>query len=158
MGCRAVSLLGGPVFVSRGRLGFRRTGGYVWLRYRLWHCESKAGDVVCSGGRIFVQVELQRWWPNRVPLAWVIVRGVEVDALLSGPAVVGQDGVRDGGASVVSKRVVGSGAASERGSNGLGQRSDVSVRHYVVPRCAGRGARRARVSLQDLCFVLGPVL
>ena len=130
----------------------------MWLRYRLWHCGSKAGDVVCPGGRIFVQVELQRWWPNRVPLAWVMVRGVEVDALLSGPAVVGQDGVRDGGVSVVSKRVVGSGAVSERGSNGRSERSDVSLRYYVVPRCAGRGARRARVSLQDLCFVLGPVL
>ena len=158
VGCWAVSLLGGPVFVSRGRLGFRRTGGYVWLRYWLWHCGPKAGDVVCSGGRVLVQVELQRWWPNRVPLAWVIVRGVEVDALLSGPAVVGQDGVRDGGVAVVSKRVVGSGVVSERGSNGRSQCSDVSVRYYVVPCCAGRGIRSARVSLQDRRFVLGSVL
>ena len=111
------------------------------LRYRLWHCRPKAGDVVCSGGCVFVQVELQRRWPNRVPLAWVVVRGVEVDALLSGPAVVGQDGVRDGGVAVVSKRVVGSGAVFECGANGRSQCSDLSVWYYVVPCCAGGGPR-----------------
>ena len=72
-------------------------GGYVWFRYLLWHGRPKAGDAVFPGGCIFVQVKLQRWWSNRV---------VEVDALLSGPAVVGQDGVRDGGVVVVPKRVV----------------------------------------------------
>ena len=128
------------------------------LRYQLWHCRPKAGDVVCSGGCVFVQVELQRRWPNRVPLALVVVRGVEVDALLSGRAVVGQDGVRDGGVAVVSKRVVGSGAVFERGASGRGQCSDGSVRYYVIPCCAGRGIRWSRVSLQDLRFVLGPVL
>ena len=35
---------------------------------------------------------------------------------------------------------------------------NVSVRYYVVPCCAGRGTRWARVCLQDLRFVLGPVL
>ena len=58
------------------------------------------------GGCIFLQVELQRWWSNRVPLGCVVVRDVEVDALLSGPAVVGQDGVRDGGVIVVPEQVV----------------------------------------------------
>ena len=59
------------------------------------------------GGCIFVQVELQRRWSNRVPFPWVILRGVEVDALLIGPAAVGQDGIRGGGVVVVPKRVVG---------------------------------------------------
>ena len=103
----AVPLLRGLVFVLRGRLEFCWAWGYVWLRYRLWHCWPKAGDAVCPGGGIFVQVELQRWWSHRVPLAWVMVQGLEVDALLSGPAVVGQDAVRDGGIVVVPKGVVG---------------------------------------------------
>ena len=154
----AVLLLGQPVFVLHGRLEFRWAGGYVWFRFWFWHCRPKAGDAVCPGGCIFVQVELQRWWPNRVPLACVIVRGVEVDALLSEPAVVGQDGVRDGGVAVVSKRVIGSRAVFERGANGRSQCPDVPVWHYVVPCCAGRGIRWARVSLQELHFVLGPVL
>ena len=78
----------------------------MWFPHRLRRRPPKAGDAVCSRGCVFVQVELQRWWPNRVPLGWVIVRGVEVDALLGGTAVVGQDGVRDGGAVVVPERVV----------------------------------------------------
>ena len=77
----------------------------MWLRYCLWHCWPKAGDAVRPGGCIFVQVELRRWWSNRVPLAWVVVRGVETDALLSGPAVVGQDGVCEGRVVVVPKRM-----------------------------------------------------
>ena len=101
MGWWAVPLLRGLVLVLRGRLGFRWAGGYVWLWYRLWHCRPKAGDAVCPGGCIFVQVEAERWWPDRVLLAWVILQGVEVDVLLSGPAVVGQDGVRDGRVVVV---------------------------------------------------------
>ena len=99
MSCWAVPSLRG--FVLRARLGFCWAAGYVWLRYRLWRCGPKADDAVRPGGCIFVQVELQRWWSNRVPLAWVAVRGVEVDALLSGPAVVGQDDVRDDGVVVV---------------------------------------------------------
>ena len=106
VGCRAVPLLRGSVFVLRGRLGLCRAGGYVWFRYRLWHSWPKAGGAACPGCCILVQVELQRWLSNRVPLVRVIVRGVEVDALLSGPAVVGQDGVRDGRVVVVPKRVV----------------------------------------------------
>ena len=107
MGWWAVSLSWGHVCVLRGRLGFCWAGGYVWLRYQLGHCWPKAGDAVRPGGCIFVQVEIQRWWSDRAPLTWVILRGVEVDALLSGPAVVGQDGVSDGGGVVVLKRVVG---------------------------------------------------
>ena len=36
----------------------------------------KAGDAVCPAGCVFVQVFLKRWWPNRVPLASVVVRDV----------------------------------------------------------------------------------
>ena len=146
------------MFVLRGSLGFRRTAGYVRLQYRLWHCRPKADDVVCSGGCVFVQGELQRQWPNRVPLTWVVVRGVEVDALLSGPALVDQDGVRDGGAAVVST-----------GWSGLEQSSNV-VRTVVASAPMSPSGTTsshvvrdlatlwARVSLQDLRFVLGPVL
>ena len=88
MGQWALSSLWGVAL--RGRVAFCWAGGYVWFRYRLRCRRPKAGDAVCSAGCVFVQVELQRWWPNRVPLAWVIVRAVEVDALLGGPAVVGQ--------------------------------------------------------------------
>ena len=107
VGSWGVPLLRGPVFVLRGRLWLYRAGGYVWFRYRLWHCRPNAGDAVCPVCCILMEVKLQRWWSNRVPLARCIVRGVEVDALLSGPAVVGQDGVRDGGVVIVPKRVVG---------------------------------------------------
>ena len=107
VGWWAVPLLQVLVFVLRGRLGLCWAGGTVWLQYRLWHCWPKAGDAVCPGGCIFMQVELQRWWSNRVPLAWVIVRGVAVDPLLSGPALVGQDGVCDGRVVAVLKRVSG---------------------------------------------------
>ena len=135
MGCRAVPSLRG--FVLRGRVGFCWAGGYVWLRYRLWRCRPKAGDAVRPGGCIFVQVELQRWWSNRVPLAWVVVRGVVVDALLSGRAVVAPNGVRDGGVLVVLERVVGPREVFERGANSRSQRFDVSVWQYVIPCCTG---------------------
>ena len=137
MGWWAVPSLRG--FVLRGPMGFCWAGGYVWLRYRLWRCRPKAGDAVRPGGCIFVQVALQRWWSNRVPVAWVVVRGLEVDALLSGPAVVGQDGVCDGGVVVVPERVVGPRAVFQRGANSRSQGPDVSVCHYVVPCCTGRG-------------------
>ena len=88
VGWWALSSLRGVVL--RGRVGFCWAGGYVRLRYRLRSRRPKAGDAVRPGGCVFVQVEIQRWWPNRVPLAWVVVRGVEVDALLGGPAVVGR--------------------------------------------------------------------
>ena len=88
MGQWALSSLWGVAL--RGRVGFCWAGGYVWFRYRLRRRRPKASDAVCSAGGVFVQVELQRWWPNRVPLAWVIVRAVEVGGLLGGPAVVGQ--------------------------------------------------------------------
>ena len=130
----------------------------MWFRYRLRRCRAKAGDAVDSGGCVFVRVELQLWWPNRVPLTWVVVRGVEVDALLGGPAVVGQDGIRDGGVVVIPERVMGFRTVFKRGSNGRSQRPDVSIWHYAVPCCTGCGIRWPRVSLQDLCFVLGPVL
>ena len=155
MGWWAVPCLRG--FVLRGRVRFCLARGYVWLRYWLRRCRPNAGDAVRPVGCIFVQREHQRWWSNRVPHTWVVVRGVEVDALLSGPAVVGQDGVRDGRVLVVPERVVGLRAVLERGANGLSQRPDVSVWHYVVPCCTGRGIRWPRVSLQDLHFLLGPV-
>ena len=82
-------------------------GGYVQLRYRLWRCWPKSCAAVRPGGCIFVQVELKRWWSNRVQFAWVIVRGVEMDALLIGSAVVGQDGVPDGRVVVVPEQVAG---------------------------------------------------
>ena len=75
-----------------------------------------SGDVR-PGGCILVQVELQRWWPNRVPHALVVVRVVELDALLSKPAVVGEDGVRDGVVVVVPERAVGLRTVLERGAN-----------------------------------------
>ena len=133
-------------------------GGYVLVRYRLWRRRRKPEDAVCPGGCVFVQVDLKRWWPSRVPFAWVVVRGVEVDALLAGPAVVGQDGVRDSGVVVVRERVIRLRAVFKRGSNGCSQRPDVSVCHYAVQCCTGRGIRWPGVSLQDLRFVLGPVL
>ena len=78
--------------VLSGSVGFCWAGGYVWFRYRSWGLRPKAGDAVCRGGCVFVQVDLMLWWP-RVPFVSVIVRGVEVDALLDGPAVVGQAGL-----------------------------------------------------------------
>ena len=86
--------------VLRGRVGFCWAGGDVWFRYRLRR-RPKAGDSGSPSGCVILQVELQRWWPNRVPLTWAVVRSVEPDALLSGPAVVGQDGVCDGGNVIV---------------------------------------------------------
>ena len=104
MGWWALSFLRG--IVLRGRVGFRWARGYVWFRYMLRRRWPKAGYAVRPGGCVFVQVELQRWWPNRVPLVWVVVRGVEVDALPGRAALKGQDGVRDGGVVVVPERVV----------------------------------------------------
>ena len=73
VGWWALSSLRGVVL--RGRVGICLAGGYVWLRYRLWRRQPKAGDAVRPGVCIFVQVELQPSWPNGVPLAWVVVRG-----------------------------------------------------------------------------------
>ena len=143
---------------GEGVWGFVELGGMCGSGIGCGAVGSKAGDAVCPGGCGFVQVNLKRWWPNRVPLAWVVVRGVEVDALLGGPAVVGQDGVCDGGVIVVPERVIGLRTFFEQGSYSRSQHPNFSVWHYAVPLCTGRGIRWPRVFLQDLCFVLGPVL
>ena len=50
--------------VLRGRAGFCWAGGYVWFRYRLRRPRPKAGDALCPGGCVFVQVEHQAGGPT----------------------------------------------------------------------------------------------
>ena len=83
---------------------------------------------------IFVEVNLQRGGPNRVPLAWVLGCSRGVEALLGGPAVVGQDGVHDGEVVAVLDPVFW-----RRVLNEVGRRANVPAGHQVFLCCAWCG-------------------
>ena len=66
---------------------------------------------------------------NRVPFTWAVISCVEVNVLLDGPTVVGQDGVHHDGVVVFLDGVIWC-----RFPDDLGKRAYVSIGQNVVPR------------------------
>ena len=87
---------------------------------------------MCPRGCIFVEVHLQCGGPHGVPLAWLVRCRVEVEVLLCGPAVVGQEGVHDGRVVAVVKGVLW-----RLVLNNLGQHADVPRRAPGCPTLWG---------------------
>ena len=73
--------------------------------------------------------------------------------LLSRPAVVGQDGIHDGGFVAVVE-----GVPWRHVLNGLGQRAHVPIGHQVVPCRGGCGPWWSCLFFEYLRLVLRPVL